>query len=424
MEELCGGREVSGIFLPERFIAELWEGVKMRCGRAAAPDLKWVGAVVLLFAMVCAGHAHTTSTSGDVVVHGNRPQLMFACDSDTPKLQKLFADLTLIPDLQELHAGIALSLEDLSPERAQVVRRLNEAAVPVVAWMALPHSEGYYLNANNAPQAEKRFADFEKWTADERLHWAGVGLDIEPSLGEWTEIQQGPRWRVLTTLLGRVFDGQRVLRARTAYQNLIREMQRSGYEVQTYQLIFLADERRAHSTVLERLFGIVDVRGNDEALMIYSSFNHALAGALVWAYGPDAQTIAVGSTASSGDPKLDSRFPPLNWDEFSRDLIVASHFSKLVGVYSLEGCVHQGFLPKLKSLDWDQTVTLPAESAAKGQTFRRRVQTVLWIASHVVYIGLALLVAIVGIVIWWRRRRKAKWTMRPLGEIAASTDGK
>ena len=391
----------------------------MRCGRAAVPDFKWVRAVVFLFATVCVSDAQ--AASGDVVVLGNHPQLMFACDSDTPKLQKLFADPTLIPDLQDLHAGVVVSLEDLSPERAQVVRRLNEAAVPVVAWMALPHSEGYYLNAGNAPQAEKRFADFVKWTADERLHWAGVGLDIEPSLGEWTEIQQGHRWRLFTTLLGRAFDGQRVQRARTDYQRLIREMQERGYEVQTYQLIFLADERRVHSTVLERLFGIVDVRGNDEALMVYSSFNHALAGTLVWAYGPDAQIIAVGSTATSGDPQLDNRFPPLNWDEFSRDLILASHFSKLVGVYSLEGCVHQGFLTKLKSLNWEQAVPLPAASVAKAQRFRHGVQRVLWIASHIVYIGIAFLLAIAAILLWWRRRRRARRMARAPAEVAAGT---
>jgi hypothetical protein len=274
--------------------------------------------------------------------------------------------------------------------------------------MALPRSEGYYLNADNAPAAEKRFADFEKWTADNGLHWAGAGLDIEPSLGDWAEIQQGHRWRVLRTLLGRAFNGQRVVRARTAYAKLIGEMRASGYLVQTYQLMFLADERRAHSTVLERLFGLVDVRGSDEVFMLYSSFNHALGGAMVWAYGPDAQSIAVGSTASSGDAQTDARFGPLNWDEFSRDLIVASHFSKLVGVYSLEGCVRQGFLPKLKSLNWNQPVTLPGTAVAKAQQFRGAVQRILWIASHLVYIVVIFLAGITWLAVWWRRRRRAR----------------
>jgi hypothetical protein len=84
------------------------------------------------------------------------------------------------------------------------------------------------------------------------------------------------------------------------------------------------------------------VNANDEALMVYSSFHHALDGALVWTYGADAQSMAVGSTASTGNAETDAKFGPLNWEEFSRDLIIASHFSKLVGVYNLEGCISAG----------------------------------------------------------------------------------
>lgn len=362
---------------------------------------------LLLFSVLLATNALAVSPAGDVVVQGKRAGLVFASDSDTPKLKTLFADPTLIPDLKDLHAGVALSLPELSPERAEVVRRLNDAGVPVIAWMALPASEGYYLNASNAGAAEKRFADFEKWTSENGLRWAGVGLDIEPSLGDWAQIQHG-RWRLLTTLAERAFDGQRVVRARTAYQNLIREIEAHGYPVQTYQLLFLADERRVHTTVLERLFGIVDVRGNEEALMVYSSFNHVLDGALVWAYGPDAETIAVGSTAGSDDPKLDQKFRPLDWDEFSRDLIVASHFSRVVGVYSLEGCLRQGFLAKLKNLNWERPVTLSAASVSKARSFRRRVQTVLWIAAHVVYIAIACLLLVGWWLAWWRKRRRVR----------------
>jgi hypothetical protein len=40
----------------------------------------------------------------------------------------------------------------------------------------------------------------------------------------------------------------------------------------------------------------VDVRGEREVLMVYTSFNQSLDSALIWVYGPDAQAIAVGST--------------------------------------------------------------------------------------------------------------------------------
>ena len=149
-------------------------------------------------------------------------------------------------------------------------------------------------------------------------------------------------------MLHRAFDSGRVRRAREQYAALIARMQMRGYYVQTYQLEFIADERKAHTTLVGADFGIVDVRGNEEVLMLYTSFkSHDVGAGIIWQYGPDSQTVAVGSTASSGDPKMDAKFPPLNWGEFSRDLIVA-HLFKRVGVYSLEGCVRQGFISRAK----------------------------------------------------------------------------
>ena len=346
----------------------------------------------------------------DIRVQGSRPQLIFACELDTDKLQALFSDPDLIPTLKDLHAEVALALQDFSPERAAIVRQLDAAGVGVIAWMALPRDQGYYLNAGNEPAAAARFAQFQQWSADQELHWVGLGLDIEPSLAEWAQLQQKHRFRLFLSLIGRAFEGQRVVKARAEYSTLIRQMQAQGYAVQTYQLMFLADERRVRSTILERIFGLVDVRGNLEALMIYSSFNHVLDSGMVWAYGPDAQAIAVGSTAASGDAAMDAKFPPLNWNEFSRDLIVASHLSRTVGVYSLEGCVRQGFLPRLKSLDWTQSIVLPAATVAAAQSFRGRIQIIIWIASHFVYIAAIVLVAILCLFLWWRKRRVARQT--------------
>ena len=61
---------------------------------------------------------------------------------ETAALQSLFSDPDVIRDLQQLNAGITLSLIDLSPGRAQVVRQLNSAGIPVTAWLALPSQQG------------------------------------------------------------------------------------------------------------------------------------------------------------------------------------------------------------------------------------------------------------------------------------------
>jgi hypothetical protein len=284
---------------------------------------------------------------------------------ETAALQSLFSDPDVIRDLQQLNAGITLSLIDLSPGRAQVVRQLNSAGIPVTAWLALPSQQGYYLNASNAAQAEVRFAEFQKWTADSGLRWSGVGLDIEPNLQEFTSIG-----RAASAAFKRLLDPDTVTRARTAYEAFIARIGAAGYRVETYQFPFIADEREVRSRLIERLFGIVDVRGDREVLMLYSSFNRTADSALIWQYGPSAQLIVIGITA--GDPQPDARMGPLSWEELSHDLIVASHFSPVVGIYNLEGSARRGFLLRLKALDWNQPVIISADQNRQVIRFRAR----------------------------------------------------
>jgi hypothetical protein len=287
---------------------------------------------------------------------------------------------------------------DLSPGRARIVRQLNDAGIPVIAWILLSKEHGYYLNADNAPDAVARFSEFEKWTAEYGLRWAAVGLDIEPNFAEFQAMKEH-EWRFASILVRHYFDFERVRRARETYATLIRLIQSRGYPVQTYQLPIVVGERHMHTTIAERLLGIVDVRGNVEVLMLYTSFAPALDSALIWKFGPDAQGIAVGSTAA--DPKS----APLTWDEFSRDLIVATHFAPVVGVYSLEGCVQQGFLPRLKTMNWKQSVTIPAEAIKKVNRLGAIIEMALWIGSHLLYLVTAIFVMVV-LLIWRRRRRK------------------
>jgi len=121
---------------------------------------------------------------------GVQPRLGFACcDPGKGAMQSLFADPRVIASLQGLHAEIAVAITDFSPERAEVVRRLLWAGIPVIAWIQLPREEGYYLNADNAPAAASRVAGFEQWTRDSGLQWAAVGLDIEPNFGDFSTLR-------------------------------------------------------------------------------------------------------------------------------------------------------------------------------------------------------------------------------------------
>jgi hypothetical protein len=347
----------------------------------------------------------TQNSIEDITVTGKGewpPHLVFACDGSASDIEKVLSQPGVISDLRELKAGISLALPDLSAERARIVRELNQAEIPVTAWLALPGEQGYYLNAGNAPAASARFAEFEKWSAAYGLRWAGIGLDIEPNIQEFAAIKGSGKWRIAGTLIARYFEPWRVERARKWYGALIQDIHAHGYPVETYQFPFTADERKVHSTLLERVAGLVDVRGDREALMLYTSFNPALDSALIWAYGPDAQAIAVGSTAGS---ESDPRFVPLTWEEFTRDLMVAHHFSRVIGVYNLQGCIAQGFLHRLSSVDWNQSVSIPAVSVQKAMQFRKRVQIIIWIGSNLPYFVLSFVILVLAVFGFRRRVR-------------------
>jgi hypothetical protein len=336
---------------------------------------------------------------------GEPPRLFFASDQTTGELESMLSESGVVADLKDLKAGIAINLPDLTVGRATLVRRLNREGIPVVAWLALPGQQGYYMNASNGREAAVHFNDFEKWTASNGLRWAAIGLDIEPNIQDFATLRQGAKWRLFLTLLARYVDAQRVRDAKYTYSALIRHIQSHGYRVETYQFPFIADERAVRSSLLERLTGIVDVRGDREVLMVYTSFHQSLDSALILAYGPDAQAIAVGITKG---PRSDPDFAPLNWEEFSRDLMVSNHFSHVIGVYDLEGCVRQGFLARLKNINWNESVTIPAESVRRAAQLRVRVQRVLWIVSNLPYFLIAILIAFVWTTVWWTNRLRRR----------------
>ena len=94
---------------------------------------------------------------------------------------------------------------------------------------------------------------------------------------------------------------------------------------------------------------------------------------------------------------------PLSWEELSHDVIVASHFSPVVGIYNLEGSVHRRLLPRLQALDWNQPVIISADQNRQMIRFRSRVQAVLRTFSRLPYFALAILVADAWILL--RRHR-------------------
>lgn len=378
---------------------------------AALPSIRAARAIPALPTMSTKLPAAAIDMGAGIRVEGPgvAPQLGFACcDHDVQQAQSLFDTPGVLASLRNLHAILAMPILDFSPQRVALVQRLHQAGIPLVAGIVLPEGGDFYLNADDAPQAAARVAAFERWTSDNHLQWSAVGLDIEPNFTELASLRTH-RWRLFTTLLRRSFDFARIERAREAYSALITQIQSHGLPVQTYQMPFLPAERWAHSTLIDRLLGTVDIRGNEEYLMIYTVYARPAGAGIIWLLGPKTQSIAIGSTAGDGTPGTPTG--PLDWNEFSRDLLVASHFRNHIRVYNLEGCVRQGFLPRLETFDWSQSVFIPAASIHRAERLGTVLPAILWIISHFAYLLAAFLLLILFLVV--RRRRKRTLRLPP-----------
>jgi hypothetical protein len=368
--------------------------------KMAGRRLRWAIAAVAVFAAAGPGMRAETGAGVRVAGPGEAPRLFFACcDKGIAAAQKLLGDPAVIGALQELHAGVAVALPKFSAERAALVRGLNAEGIPAIAGIQMPE-DGTYFNDEDFPQAKAAVAAFEAWSEQNGLRWEAVGLDIEPNYGELGRLRGHP-WAMAQLLVGRYFDRGRVIRARAEYAGLIGQLQRRGYRVETVQLPLIVAEREEHSTVLERMLGIVDVRGDQEALMLYTSFAPAGVGpGIIWTLGPWAQAIAVGSTEGPRGLVLD-------WGEFRQDVLVAAHFTNTVGVYNLEGCVEQGFLKKLESMDWKQAVVIPASELRSARRREAMACAAVWVGTWLPGIVAVLLLAGAVLIWWWWRRKRA-----------------
>lgn len=364
----------------------------------------WFGFLACLCGLLAAPLARASSPDGiSVQGSGVQPQLGFACcDQGIAQMQELFAHRDVVADLKSLHAQVAVAIADFSPERAKVVRMLNQQQIPVIAAVMLQTKDGPYFNADDVAEAPAQIAAFEKWTQDNGLHWAAVGVDIEPNFSALAALKSHP-WRLVTTLVPNAFDSKRMERAQEAYSALIQQIQSQGYPVETYTLPYGPVEQMVHTSVLDRLLGTVDVKGDENDLMIYTSYARPVGSAIILDLGSGAQGILVGIT--DGPPPSGSGFGPLDWDEFSSDLIVASHISHHLGVYNLEGCVQQGFLSRLKTLDWGRTVVIPAASVSRAHRHVMAFAIALWTLAHLLYFIAAILLFTIWLFWRWRLRR-------------------
>ncbi len=314
-----------------------------------------------------------------------QPELTFFCELEPAPLQELFSLPELLDQLKELNATISLGLLDFSDERVAVVQKLNEAGIPVTAWLLLPKNQGYWFNLDNHSASSTRYLEFRRWTKQHGLKWKAIGIDIEPDL---RQLEQLPRHllKARAKLAANALNYQRQRVGQMAYQALIGQMRSDGFFVESYQFPVIRDERKAGSTILQRMTGLIDLLVDREVLMLYTSFIRGYGPGVLWSYAVEADAVAVGSTGGGVELKevVDTR--PLVWDEFQRDLLLAARSCRHIYIFSLEGCVRQDFMSPLIHFAWNSSTLEPVRLGLRVNSYRKLGQTALWATAHPLFI--------------------------------------
>jgi hypothetical protein len=282
-----------------------------------------------------------------------RPTLTFFVELAAEPLSALLSRPEVLPFLAENGCAVSMGLLDLSPERADWVRRLESSGVAVTAWLLLEVSDGYWLNADNAEVAAARWRETLAWAERERLQLARVGLDVEFPRTESKGILDDRRAALIGMFRRRRARAQ-VERAERDYAELVAEIHGTGRSVEAYHFPHLLDERAAGTTLLRRSLGLVDVPAAAEVYTLYATY---LGRAGARSYFPDAGCIALGVTGggvNANEPAARSRH--LTWEELEPELRAAAEHTREVYVFSLEGCVEKGWLERLAAVRWEEPV--------------------------------------------------------------------
>jgi hypothetical protein len=328
------------------------------------------------------------------IVFGGKPHLSFFCELPEKEFTMLFADSSLINELSEMRISIRIGLHDFGKERTTTIKKLNQAGIPVYAWLLLPEEDGYWFNMYNGIKAQNRYNDFKKWTAENQIKWEGIGLDLEPDMNDAKLLMTHP-WKFGWKAFIRLFDNKPLKNATEIYQKLILSMKADGYLVESYIIPFLFEEREKKTKSLQKLLGIVDIETEKEIPMLYTS---GLGNpAIIPLYYTNNMPIALGSTG--GGVKIEGfELAALTWDKLERDLIIASKLTDEIVIFCLETSVQKGFLENIKKIDFNQKapdISIEVEKQKKTNNF---IRFILVILDHPFWLTVGTLLILSGIV--------------------------
>ena len=328
-------------------------------------------------------------------VWAKKPIISFFNEMKSRDLVNMFDDSTIIPTLKKMNAEIRMGMVDLSFDRVEVVKKLNQAGIPVVAWILLPENEGYWFNSSNGLQALKRYRDFQQWAAFNDLEFKAIGIDLELDINDAKLVRENP-WNLFWMIPPRLYSKSEYEKGQREYAQLIETMQRDGYMVESYYAPFIKDETAIGNSAIQQATKFLDIKTNKEIPMLYSSFLGNPDGYYkVYASDIGLKAVGVGSTGGG----VDTTLPTLSYEELVHDITVASMFADEVHVFSLEGCIQKGYLTRLADQQFDTKIEFDQGQIQSVQQLQQFVKLLSNILSYPTIFFLSIFLIISG-VIW------------------------
>jgi hypothetical protein len=294
-----------------------------------------------------------------------RPHIIFMTDLGGAAVLALLQRPGVLATLAAGRYGVAMGLMRLTDEHAEAARLLHEHGIPAVAWLILPPEQGFTFNSQNYPQAAACYDIFRAWVLRHDLHFDAIGMEVAPpeEVVRFEDISA----RHIAHRFWIAGENMLFTAAGAAYTELMALMHHDGYEVHAYQLPFIADDRRAGTTLIQRALEIVDMPADLDVLMCPSSVPLAriggdLGGALIASYGPDADSIGLSVSEQTAEAVA-----TLSWAAIQRDLLLAASFTDIIYVDTLEMCIEHGLLEQITAMQWgDQARPKPGRRAVVG----------------------------------------------------------
>lgn len=326
--------------------------------------------------------------------YGAKPHISFICELQDKEFNELFADSAFINELVEMEVSLRIGLHDFSQGRTSTIQRLNKAGIPVVAWLLLPEEDGYWFNMHNGEKAERRYTDFRKWTDENHLKWAGIGIDLEPDFQD-AKLAISHPWKLAWKVYKRLYDNKSLSKGKELYQNLIRTMKNDGFRVESYIIPFIYEERAKNTSSIQKIMGIVDLKTDIEIPMLYTSAMDN--PGIIPSYYQDKMPVALGSTG--GGVKIEGiELAALSWDKLERDLLIASKLTDEILIFCLESSVQKGYLTRIRDLDFNQKAPDITAETQKQKKTNSAIRLIIVILDHPFWLTIAVIAIITVIV--------------------------